>query len=418
MIVTLRTDQLFHLEQIQRFLDGTLEVAFHAPDRKARRAWIATVLKRFRYAQRGRQERGLLLRYLVKVTGYSAAQMKRLIAQFLASGHLRDRRGPPARPFTCRYTVADQQALAELDRLHSQLSGPATRKLAERAFHHFGDSRYQRLATISVAHLYNLRRSAGYRRARGGVVHKTTASPNRIGERRCPNPAGQPGFLRIDSVHQGDLEGIKGVYLINAVDSVTQFQYVAAVARISENFLLPVLHELLARFPFLLLGFHADNGSEYINHRVAELLAKLNVQLTKSRPRHCNDNALAETKNGAIIRKHLGYTHIPGALAERVNAFTLDVLSPYVNYHRPCFFPRTTLDAKGRQRRVYHYRDMMTPFEKLESLADVEAYLKPGITLAGLRAIANACSDSQAADQLNLARRRLFATIARHRKTA
>jgi len=418
MIVTLHTEHLSSLEQVERFLDGTLEIDFHAPDRASRRAWIGDVLRRFGYGQRGRRERGLLLRFLVKLTGYSPAQMKRLIHQFTTAHHLRDRRGPPARPFVRRYTRADCQALAELDALHGQLSGPATRKLAERAFHQFGDARYARLAHISVAHLYNLRRATGYQRARGAIPDKTRPTTNAIGLRRAPDSQGRPGFIRIDSVHQGDLDGIKGVYLINAVDTLTQFQVIAAVERISENYLLPVLRILLERFPFQLRGFHADNGSEYINHRVADLLAKLNIELTKSRPRHSNDNALAETKNGAIVRKHLGHAHIPGRFAAMVNDFTLDVLSPYVNFHRPCFFPHTTLDAKGRQRKLYRYQDMMTPFDKLASLPDVAAHLKPGIRLADLQQQALTSSDSDAARHLNARRSALFDQILRPRKSA
>jgi transposase InsO family protein len=418
MIVTLHTDCLARLEQVEAFLNGTAEIDFRAPDRAARRAWIERMLRQFRYPQRTRRERGLLLRFLTKVTGYSPAQIKRLLRQFRTTHQLRDRRGPPAKPFPYRYLVADQQALAELDALHGQLSGPATRKLAERAYQLFGDARYQRLATISVAHLYNLRRAAGYQRARGAVPQKTQSVQRPIGTRRAPQPDGRPGFIRVDSVHQGDLDGIKGVYLINAVDTVTQFQVIAAVARISEHYLLPVLQALLARFPFVLHGFHADNGSEYINHRVAELLDKLHIELTKSRPRHSNDNALAEAKNGAIVRKHLGYSHIPGRFAAQVNQFTLDVLSPYVNFHRPCFFPCTVTDAKGRQRRLYRYEDMMTPLDKLASLPNPEQFLKPGHSLPALHAQARAHSDSAAAAALNRARTRLFEQIFKPRKSA
>src|SRR5947207_4971819 len=173
MIVTRHTHQLTRLEQIAQFLEGTTDIDFRAPDAAARRVWIERMLRRFGYACRRRAERGLLLRFLIKVTGYSPAQMKRLLKQFRAQRHLRDRRGPPAKPFAYRYTIADQQALAELDSLHGNLSGPATRKLAERAFHLFADPRYERLANISVAHLYNLRRAAGYQRARGAVPQKT-----------------------------------------------------------------------------------------------------------------------------------------------------------------------------------------------------------------------------------------------------
>ena len=88
-----------------------------------------------------------------------------------------------------------------------------------------------------------------------------------IGQRRAPSPNNQPGYLRVDSVHQGDQDGIKGVYHINIVDCVTQFEGVATCERISEAFLIPVLDALLDSFPFVVKGFHSDNGSEYVHFR-------------------------------------------------------------------------------------------------------------------------------------------------------
>ena len=113
-----------------------------------------------------------------------------------------------------------------------------------------------------------------------------------------------------------------------------------------EAFLLPVLQVLLEGFPFVLRGFHADNGGEYINRAVAKMLAKLNIELTRSRPHHSNDNALAETKNGAVVRKQLGYTSIPQRFATVVNAFCASALNPYLNFHRPCFCAVDALDAR------------------------------------------------------------------------
>ena len=106
-------------------------------------------------------------------------------------------------------------------------------------------------------------------------MDKTHPAKVNIGERRKPEPPGQPGLLRVDSVHQGDLDGIKGLYHINLVDAVTQFQFVGSVERISERLLLPVLEALLESFPFTVLAFHANNSSEYINHHVAGPLSKL-----------------------------------------------------------------------------------------------------------------------------------------------
>jgi hypothetical protein len=411
MIVTLETHRLQTLDQVRAFLDGSTALTLAVPERPAAYAWMAETLRRFGYARRRRPERGLLLRYLGKITGLSRQQVTRLVAQWRASGRITDRRGPPAAPFARRYTRADIARLAEVDALHGTLSGPATRKLCERAYRVFGDTRFERLASISNGHLYNLRHGTAYQRHRGTVT-KTRPVQVAIGERRPPTPYGRPGYLRVDSVHQGDLDGIKGVYLINTVDAITQFQFVGAVERISERFLLPVLEQLLSDFPFPILGFHADNGSEYINHRVAALLNKLQVsEFTKSRARQTNDNALVESKNGSVVRKHLGYAHIPSRCAGRVHHFTRTVLSPYLNFHRPCFFPTEVVDSKGRIRKRYRYDTMRTPYEALKALPDAAHYLRPGLTFEQLDAIAYGVSDNDAARHLNQVRATLFHSI-------
>ena len=411
MIVTLKTQGLQSMEQIRAFLEGTQPLDFDVPGREALYDWIASELRRLGYLRLGKADKGLVRRYLEKVSGLSRAQMTRLIRQFRDTRSIRDRRGRPARPFPRRYSDADIRLLAEVDTLHGTLSGPATRKLCERAYTVFGDTRFERLAGISNGHLYNLRGSRTYR-CRRGAVDKTQPVKIAIGERRKPRPDGRPGFLRVDSVHQGDLDGIKGLYHINLVDEVTQFQFIGSVERIAERFLLPVLEALIQAFPFTIQGFHSDNGSEYVNHRVAALLEKLHVQeFTKSRARKTNDNALVESKNGSIVRKHLGYAHIPGRFARQVNDFTQAVLSPYLNFHRPCFFPTEEIDARGRVRKRYRYDQMMTPYEKLKSLPDAGQYLKPGVTFEQLDDIALAMSDNEAARRLNEARAELFRNI-------
>ena len=165
----------------------------------------------------------------------------------------------------------------------------------------------------------------------------------------------------------------------SSVDCVTQYEGVATCERISEAFLIPVLEELLQSFPFFILGFYSDNGSEFINAPVVKLFNKLLVEEpTKSRSRHSNDNAQAESKNNAIVRKHLGCSHIPQPFASLVNAFCRDYLNPYINFHRPCLFAKILTDAKGRQRKRYPYKLMMTPYEKLKSLHEAKQYSKPG----------------------------------------
>jgi transposase len=287
---------------------------------------------------------------------------------------------------------------------------PATKMLCERAYQVFGETEYQRLVGISIAHLYNLRKSKTY----SGQRHqneKTKPVCSKIGERRKPNANGQPGFIRIDSVHQGDQDGVKGVYHINAVDEITQFEVVCTVEKISEHYLIPVLEQLLDTFPFVIKGFHSDNGSEYINKQVANLLEKLLIEFTKSRARHTNDNALAESKNASIVRKYLGYSHIPQKWAPLINEFNQAHLNPYINYHRPCFFAEVIVDNKGKQRKRYPYKQMMTPYEKLKSLANAASYLKAGTTFKQLDEIAYQISDNEAAERLQKAKIKLFQTI-------
>ena len=202
------------------------------------------------------------------------------------------------------------------------------------------------------------------------VFVRTKATVVAEGERRAPRPNGLPGFPCIDTVHQGDRDGKKGVYLINnLVDEVTQYEFIGAVAAISERFLAPLLEGLLGLFPFVIKGFHADKGSEYINHKVAALLNKLHIRdFTKSRPRRSTDNALAEGKNANVVRRFLGHDHIPRRFAPLVNAFAQEHLSPYLNYHRPRLFATEGEGANGRVQRVYRARDVQTPYAKLRSL--------------------------------------------------
>ena len=295
--------------------------------------------------------------------------MTRLVRRYRQEGTRSTRHGPPQHGFRRRFTATDVALLADRDALHSTVSGPATKKLMERAFLVFKDARFERLAGISVSHLYNLRGGTQYQRTRRHWT-KTRPTGVPIGQRRAPQPNGRPGYIRIDRVPQGDQDGVNGVYHINAVDRVTQCQLVATCEKISEASLLPVIRQLLEGLPFVILGFHADNGSEDSNDQVALLLEKLRIECTTSRPRHSHDNALAESKNGAVVRKHLGYAHIPQPFATQVNACCANHLNPYVNFHRPCFFPETITDAQGKERKRYHYRDMKTPYETLKSLPE------------------------------------------------
>ena len=387
-----------------RFVEASEEIHFEGANRGQVYGWVERVLVQQEYAQQGKAARGLLRRYIEKMTGLSRAQVTRLIARYAASGRVeptvyRRRRFPE------RFTRADIELLASVDEAHETLSGPATRRILEREVQLYGRQQYARLATISVAHLYNLRRSQRYRERRLNYT-KTRSTTVAIGERRKPEPRGQPGYLRLDTVHQGDTPEAKGVYHINAVDEVTQWQIAGSTPRISELYLEPLLQTMLRQFPFRILGFHTDNGSEFINSTVAQLLNKLLIEQTKSRPRHSGDNGLIETKNGAILRKHMGYGYIDASHADRINSFYREFLNPYLNYHRPCAQADVEIDPKGRKR--VRYKRYQTPLETLLSLDSPAQYLRQGLSINVLKRIAGALSDTDAARRMQQAKNMLF----------
>ena len=393
-------------EQIEEFLRGSRSIEFTAQNRGELYSFVERVLVAQEYAGKGKKQRGAVRAYLCKVTGLSLPQMTRLIRQYKRDGTV-EAVAYRRRRFATKYTSRDVALLAEVDRAHDWLSGPATVHILRREHEQYGKVDHARLAQISVSHLYNLRRSTRYRKL-AARWEPTQPSGIGIGERRKPDPHGRPGFLRVDTVHQGDWEGVKGVYHINAVDAETQWQVVGCVARISEQYVLPVLEAMLHQFPFRILGFHSDNGSEFVNYDVAGLLKRLLIEFTRSRANRTQDNALVEGKNGAIIRKHIGYGHIGAEHAEAVHQFHTVYLNPYLNFHRPCGFATVSLDAKGKRRRQYKREDYATPFERLSGLKKPTQYLKENVTLAELERIAGKMSDTDCARKLAVAKRQLL----------
>jgi len=404
-------EQIQTIEQAKQFILGSEALAFRGVSVEERYQWIEAVLVRFKYYRLKRAEKGVIRRYIEKVSGYSRAQVSRLIRRYNRRGRLEKSHGKRHR-FPQKYTRADMALLARTDELHDYLSGPATKKIMEREWAVYGHVGYRTISGISVAHLYNLRRGHLYRSITKRYT-KTKPAVVNIAERARPDPGGMPGHIRIDTVHQGDRNGEKGVYHINAVDEVTQWELVAAVNRISEHHLMPALETMLAGFPFVICGFHSDNGSEFINKTVAKLLTTLLIRFTKSRPRHTNDNGLVESKNGSVVRKHLGYAHIPQSYATAMNQYHRDFLNIYINFHRPCFFAVPIIDQKGKIKKTYPYRKVMTPYEKLKSLPEAGSFLQPGVTIKMLDDIANQMSDNEFAERMVKARYNLFKYISR-----
>jgi transposase InsO family protein len=418
LIISMQGGEALNPEQIRAFLEGSEEVRFQGKGQKEVYEWITATLRRQHYREQGRKVHGLLRRYLAKMTGLSRTQVTRLVGQYLQNSEVKAASYQRHR-FSSRFTRGDIELLTKADEAHGTLSGPATKKILEREFQQYHHAEYERLASISVAHLYNLRQRPHYREC---IMRYTNTRPVQvaIGERRRPQPGGKPGYLRVDTVHQGDLAGVKGVYHINAVDEVTQWQVVGAVSAITQTHLKPVLQEILGQFPFPVRGFHSDNGSEFINDTVSGLLRQLLIEQTKSRPRQSNDNGLVESKNGAVIRKHMGYGYVAAGHAAEIDAFYQRYFNPYLNFHRPCGQPELITNARGKQK--YIYRRYATPWEVLRALSPASpkepSYLKAPLSVAALDQVAQAHSDIESAGRMQEAKRKLFRGFRQERISA
>lgn len=405
MNITMKDTNLNEIKALEKFTNGVPAKTFTSSNKKETYEWIKNILNTFAFRKLKKGERGKVRRYIQKVTGYSISQISRIVAKYL-TGNLTV--SPYKRSSFCpRYTPVDIALLVKTDNCHSRLNGNATKEILQREYKVFKKQEYKNIGNISVAHLYRLRATRIYE-SHSLTYTQTQAVKRAIGERRKPEPGGLPGYIRIDTVHQGDTDEAKGVYHINSVDEVTQWEIVASVEKISEGYLEPILNLIIAQYPFIIHEFHADNGSEYINYTIAELLNKLLIKLTKSRSRQTNDNALVETKNGAIIRKHMGYFYIHQKYAPLINDFYVQYFNPYLNFHRPCGFATIMTDARGKQRKKYNV--YQTPYERLKKTGGSN-FFKSGLSFKKLDTIAYKYSDNENAEIMEKEKQKLFNKI-------
>ena len=415
MKITMNDEHIVSIAQLQEFLKGVDGAVTFSSETKGnknkqkRYEWIGQTLGKFRYGKLKKKEKGIILKYLRQVTKLSNTHLKKLIIGKKKRKTLRimttDRN-----VFPVRYETSDIARLIETDNAHGRISGVATKRILEREFLVFGKNEYERISHLSATHLYRIRKDKLQYQSQVLFMEKTKATDRNIAVRRKPNPYGKPGFLRVDTVHQGDLDKQKGVYHINMVDEVTQWEIIGCVEGISEQFLLPLLLESMERFPFAILGFHSDNGSEYVNRIVADLLIKLAIDQTKSRSRRTNDNALVEGKNN-IVRKFMGHSYIQKRHARLINRFYGEHMDEYLNFHRPCGFSTDRVGKRGKTVKVYD--TYLTPHEKLISIPNFEQYLKKDTSKESLEQISRKESDNECGKKMQEARQKLFKNFTR-----
>jgi len=380
------------LNQVEIFLK--LEnCKFESFDKKELYKFIRHTTWNLKYSKLKKPQKSLVLKYLSRLSGYSHIQIKRLVKKSVRGKLFDPKFNKNKTSFGRKYTDDDIKLLADFDGLANYPNGYALIESFRRMYEDFKDVHFERLAYISNGHLYNLRKTKIYQRVSLKFHHTKSISENLIGVREKPNPDNRPGYIRVDSVHGGERNGEKGVYYVNLVDEVTQFEIVICVRGISERFLGEVWSEILVSFPFGILNFHSDNGSEFINKIVADILKRMIISQTKSRPRHSNDNGLVETKNGSIIRKHFGYIYVHEECAPIINIYLDQYFNDFLDYHRPCAFPTRIQLPNGKITIIYKKSDYKTPYAKLKEVDPEGKYLHKGVSYDKLDKIAMKYSD-------------------------
>jgi len=404
MKVTMNDSRLTNISQLRAVLKGAekLDLSLRSAPINEKYKFVDQTINRLNYSKLKKKDKKVVRSYLKKFTGYKHSQLNQLIKR-AKQGKLKRKDYHRVNSHQI-YTSRDVKFLEKTDELHLRLNSLSTKAILDREANLFGKTEYRTIAKVSRSHLYNLRKHPVYKST---WINHTKPRIIPIGITRIPDNHGLPGSLRVDTVHQRD------IYHINAVCEITQWEIVVAVPTISEQFIKPAISLIEAQCPFVVLNFHSDRGSEYINHLVAEMLQKLHIIQTKSRSRHPNDNALVETKNGSVVRKNMGWEHIDQGASDLINQYYQDWFNPYLNLHRPCLFANgTKIDKHGRTRKIYN--EATTPYEKLKQVVKANPtknILKKGITLAKFDKIAYANSDNEFAEILRKQERILFNKI-------
>jgi hypothetical protein len=386
MKVIMNDLRLINISQIKAFLQGSQIVNLNLNTIEEKYQFILETVEKFNYKKLNRKDKKVILKYLKKLTGYQKAQLFKLVKKALITGKLLRVEYHRNNSFKV-YKTQDIKYLEKTDELHLRLSSQATKEILRREYAVFNHQEFKNISQISSSHINNLRKTDSYK---SFWVNGTKARQIDIGKTQPPEANLCPGSIRVDTVHQRD------VYYINSVDEITQWEIIICVPQISERFLKPALQVLLKEYPFVIFNFHSDRGSEFINKIVAQILNKLLITQTKSRSRHCNDNALVESKNGSIIRKNLGYFHVSQKMANKINSYMITYFNPYLNYHRPCgYVTQTKVDKFGREKKIYG--QYTTPYEKLKEVTKrlKKNFLKPGIDFKDLDKIAYLMSDNE-----------------------
>jgi len=324
-----------------------------------------------RYARSDRAERSRILDEFVAVTGFHRKHAARLLG-----GGLQGRRVGP-RPSRRVYDDAVCEALIVLWKASDRICGKRLKPLvptlveAMERHGHLQLTPEVRVGLLSIS-AATIDRSLRVVRGQSGGRTRRRSPPSAAIRRSVPvrtftdwqDPP--PGFFEADLVaHSGPRPSGSFVQTLVLTDIATGWTECAPLLVREQGLLTEVLTELRKLLPFDLLGFDTDNDSVFMNETVRDYCQATGIAFTRCRPYRKNDQAWVEQKNGAVVRRIVGYRRFEGLEAAACLARLYATVRLFVNFFQPSFklAEKTRDGAKVRKR----YHPAATPFQRLLS---------------------------------------------------
>src|SRR5713101_6491790 len=354
-----------------------------------------------RYSQADRMERGRILDEFTAVTGFHRKHAMRL----LRAGQPSRRSGP--RPKRRVYDDATREALIVIWEASDRICGKRLRSLTPvlvEAMERHGHLQLAPEVRISLLAMSaaTIDRSLRDVRRHAGRSSRRKPPPSAAIRRSVPvrtfdgwnDPS--PGFVEADLVaHSGPVARGSFVQTLVLTDIATGWTECAPLLVREQRLLTEVLGELRKLLPFPLLGLDTDNDSVFMNETVRDYCKQAGIEFTRCRPYRKNDQAWVEQKNGAVVRRAIGYRRFEGLEAAAALARLYAALRLFVNFFQPSF----KLAAKSRDgakvRKRHHppatpcqrlLADPRTPAAVRDRVTALKANLDPVRLLAGIRA--------------------------------
>lgn len=322
-----------------------------------------------RYAEADRNERGQILDELTSLTSLHRKHAARL----LRGGGTGKRHA--ARPERRIYDDAVREALVVIWEASDRVCGKRLRPLVpvlveamERHGHlQLASDVRSGLLSMSAATIDRALRDV---RGRSGGRTRRRAPPSAAVRRSVPVRTFEgwddppPGFMEADLVaHSGPTAKGSFVQTLTVTDIATGWTECAPVLVREQSLLTAVLGEIRKLLPFPLLGFDTDNDSVFLNETVRDYCQAAGIAFTRCRPYRKNDQAWVEQKNGAVLRRAVGYRRFEGLEAAAALARLYRSLRLFVNYFQPSFKLAGKAREGARVRKRYHAP--ATPYQRL-----------------------------------------------------